>query len=278
MKILRIIVLLFCIAGCKDSYNKEVPVTNDIVPLVTKLNTSETKDDKQIDGKATIDNQSDAHLKKYSITNTNQKKFDSWKHGKASIFLVTQPYKRNNKEEVKIGEFQGNGTFSFELPASVAFDSTISNFFKCEATASTAQTDYKAPKTGLVTAYLSIRKNENEIGVLSLATSKQQVYNNSPFGKYHGHPGYRLQFWFAEANTGAYAVCKRNIEATDNAEITKQIDITDVYDLSFKKGWNYMKTEIKENQLVGNVLYYKAKKHTVEPSLPNNIKWVFKEH
>lgn len=278
MKILKIILVFLCFIGCKDSYKKEVPVTNGIVPLVTNMNTSESKSERQIDDKTTIANQSNAHLKKYSISNTNEKKFEGWKHGTATIFLVTQPYKRNNKEEVEVGQFQTDGSFDFKMPASVKFDRTISNFFKCEGAASTEQTDYKAPNTGLVSTFFSIRKNENEIGVLSLATSRQQVYNNSPFGKYHGHPGYRLQLWFAEANTGAYTVCKRNIEATDNAEITKQIDITDVYDLSFNQGWNYVKTEIREDQLVGNVPYYKAKKYTVEPSLPNDVKWVFKEH
>ena len=278
MKILKIMLILLCFSGCKDSYNKEVPVSNGIAPLVTNINTSENNSENQIDDEITKVNQSDAHLKKYSISNTNEKKFEAWKHGNASIFLVTQPYKRNNKEEVKVGEVQEDGSFDFKLPASVNLDRSISNYFKCEGTASTVQTDYKAPNTGLVSAFFSIRKNENEIGLLSLATSKQQVYNNSPFGKYLGHPGYRLQLWFAEANTGAYTICKRNIEATDNAEITKQIDITDVYDLSFNQGWNYVKTEIKEDQMVGNVPYYKAKKYTIETSLPNDVKWVFKEH
>ncbi|HBY67334.1 MAG TPA: hypothetical protein DEG69_05985 [Flavobacteriaceae bacterium] len=278
MKVLKIIVIVLCIAGCKDSYNEDVPVTNGITPLVTNVNTSENNSEKQIDDETTKVNQSDTHLKKYSISNTNEKKFEEWKHGNASIFLVTQPYKRNNKEEVKVGEVQEDGSFDFKLPASVNLDRSISNYFKCEGTASAAQTDYKTPKTSLISAYFSIRKNENEIGLLSLATSRQQIYNNSPFGKYHGHLGYRLQLWYAQANTGAYAVCKRNIEATNNAEVTKQIDITDVYDLSFSQGWNYVKTEIKENQLVGNVPYYKAKKYTVEPSLPNDVRWVFKEH
>ncbi|RFN57688.1 hypothetical protein [Marixanthomonas ophiurae] len=278
MKILKIVVILLCFVGCKDSFNKETPVTNGIVPLVTNMSTSESKSEKQTDDKTTITNQSDAHLKKYSITKSNQKKFEGWRHGDATIFLVTQPYKRNNREEVKVGEFHKDGTFDFKMPSSVNFDTTVSNFFKCEGTASTEKTDYKMPKTGVIPVFFSIKKNENEIGVLSLATSRQQVYNNSPFGKYHGHPGYRLQFWFAEASTGAYTICKRNIEATDNAEITKQIAITDVYDLSFNQGWNYVKTEIKEDQMVGDVPYYKAKKYTVEPSLPNDVKWVFKEH
>ena len=277
MKILKIIVILLSFSGCKDSLNKEAPVNNGIAPLVTNIHTSENKNEKQGDDKASITNQSDAHLKKYSITNNSQKSFKEWKHGDASIFLVTQPYKRNNKEEIKIGQFHADGTFDFKLPVSVMLDRITSNFFKCEGTASAVQTDYKSPSTGLVSAYFSIRKNENEIGLLSLATSRQQMYNNSPFGKYNGHPGYRLQLWFAETNTGAYIICKRNIEATDNAEITKQIDITDVYDLSFNQGWNYVKTEIKEEQLVGNVPYYKAKKYTVEPSLPTDVKWVFKE-
>lgn len=278
MKVLKIIVIVLCIAGCKDSYNEEAPVTKGIVPLVTKKSVLKSKSEKQTADETNTTSQSDAHLQKYSITHTNQKKFKAWKHGDATIFLVTQPYKRNNKQEIKVGKLHADGSFNFKLPASVNLDRSISKYFKCEGTASTVQTEFKVPDTGLISAFFSIRKNENEIGLLSLATSKQQVYNNSPFGKYHGHPGYRLQLWFAEAESGAYAVCKRNIEATDNAETTKQIDVIDVYDLSFSQGWNYVKTEIKENQLVGNVPYYKAKKYTVQPSLSSDVRWVFKEH
>ncbi|PVW13536.1 hypothetical protein DDV96_12830 [Marixanthomonas spongiae] len=267
--------------GCKDTGSTEILI-EDNVTHETKLGAPGIESNGQADFKVSAKkskslNQSNAHLKKYTITKTNQKKFESWKHGAATIFLVTQPYKRSNKQEIEIGRFQTDGTFGFNLPASVKTDRPIADFFKCEGTAAVT-TEYKAPKTGLVSAFFSIRKNENEIGLLSLATSRQQVYNNSPFGKYHGHSGYRLQFWYADANTGAYAVCNRNIEATDNAETTKQIAITDIYDLSFNQGWNYVKTEIIENQLVGRVPYYKAKKHQVSPSLPDDVKWVFKAH
>lgn len=273
-----LILMINLIAGCQNVKNdlsidptftisEEKSITNENLQSDIKISKKEKN----------ASTQSDTHLKKYIITKSNAKQFTNWKLGKAEIILITQPYSTAKRQALKVGEIKPDGNFDFDLPSSVWFDSTISDFFKCQGSISSTETQYTEKEVGLIPAFLSIRKSENEIGVLSLATSKQQAYNNSPFGKYQGHLGYRLELWYAEASTNAESVCKRTIEATDNSEITKQIQISDIYNLSFKKDWNYVKVAIQENQKVGIIPYYKTKKYTVVNSLPNDVRWVFKE-
>lgn len=275
MNILKIIAILIVFIGCKEPSIKRVPATVEDT-FVSNVNTLQPESEEQSKTN-NISKTLNSHLKKYTISVDNQKQFKNWEYGEATIFLVTQPFKRKNKEEIQIGKVEENGSFYFNLPDTVSYDRTISSFFTCEMNKTVTKAEYKSPNTGLVSAYLSVRKNENEIGLLSLATSKQQEYNNSPFGKYHGAIGYRLKLWFADEITGIYSICNRSIEATNNAETIKEITITDTYNLSFNKGWNFVKTETIDNQMVGEVSYYKLRNYTVESEIPTNAKWIFKE-
>lgn len=215
------------------------------------------------------------HLDGYIISNSNSKRFDNWQQGEADIILITQTYSPNNRKELKIGTIKADGSFDYTLPEEVGYDRTISDFFKCQNKTSTSETSYSAPNTGIVTSYVSVKNNDGVIGTMSIATSKQQAYNDSPIGLYRGDPGYRLHWWYVSSAASANATCTRMMEATDHAEIEMNIEINDVYDLNFNLGWNLVKTEIIGSQNVGQIPYYKTKKHTVVSSLPNDARWVF---
>ena len=218
-----------------------------------------------------------SHLDRYIISEGNAAKFENWPHGSATIVLVTQPYKRQNKQEKVVGAFQEDGKFSLQSFEEVAFDRKLSDFFRCEGT-DAASTIYTAPETGIIPAYLSVRKDGEEIGALHLASSRQQVYNNSPVGKYRGDPGYLIELFYVEGSATARATCTRNIEGTDHAEITKQIEITNSYDLSFEPGWNYVKVAIDGSQNVGKIPFYKTKRYTVVGQKPADVRWVFSKY
>lgn len=208
----------------------------------------------------------------FSITKTNEKKFDAWQFGSANIVLVTLPYKRGNKQEIPVGKINENGSFSFDLPT-VNPDRELKHFYKCDNPNNNAS--YTNENVLAVPCFLSIRQNGEEIGMLSMATSKQIAYNNSPRGKYRGDKGYRIDLLFVMEQAGLKNNCSREITATDHAEITKKITISDIYELQFKSGWNMIKVEVLDKQLVGNIPYYKTKHYTTIQKLPQDVRWVF---
>lgn len=217
----------------------------------------------------------EAHLSNYLISSGNDMVFDDWGYGNAEILLVTQPYKPENRSEIKVGIINDDGRFSIKKSKPVPFDRTIKDFFKCEGS-QTIGTIHDNPDMGAIPAYFSVRQDGKEIGVLSMATSKQQAFNNSPAGKYRGDSGFRIALFYIEGPTSVKANCTRNIEATDYNEIIKQIEITDEFDLSFEAGWNFVKVSIHGSQNVGNIPYYKTKKYSViSVDRLTDVNWVF---
>lgn len=213
------------------------------------------------------------HLKNFYLGEPSAKKFENWSIGAGDIVLVTQTYKRGNSEEIKIGKMSENGRFDFKDLSKVTTDQSISNYFKCLY--GDAETKYNAPKTGIVGGHFFLIQNGKRIGRLKMASSRQQVFNNSPAAQYRGDPGYRIDLYYVDAATSAKSTCARSMEATDHAEIIKQIEVVDEYDLSFSPGWNYVKVTIDGSQNVGAIPYYKTKNYSVVKSPPADARWVF---
>ena len=213
-------------------------------------------------------------LARYTITKNNEKKFDDWPHGKAEIVLVTQSYKPGNKQEFSVGEISEDGSFTMEdyLPT-VNPDRALQHFYHCDD--ENNNPSHTNPNMPAVPGFFSVRQNGEDIGTLSLATAKQIAYNHSPRGKYRGDKGYRIDLLFVKGQASVKNNCTRKITATDHAEITKQISISDIYDLQFKSGWNMIKVEVMDNQSVGDIPYYKTKLYTTIHKLPHDVKWVF---
>lgn len=222
------------------------------------------------------ENESTDHLAGYLISSSSKQYFDDWSLGDAELVLTTQPYKRTNSQAISIGKIKADGSFDFDLPAGMVADRSIDRMFKCIYIEmdKRPETSYLAPQSKLISAWLTVVKEGRQMGVLSLGTSKQQVYNYSPAGQYAGNKGYVLHYWFAEQATSAKTTCQREIEVFDGRK-DRKIEIEDIYELEFGKGWNWIKTEIVENQKVGSKLFYKTKKYTVTKKLPEEVRWVF---
>lgn len=221
-----------------------------------------------------VNKKQSGHLANYMITKSLEKKFDNWSFGGTEIVLVTQPYNYKSKQKLVVGKFNANGSFTIQsnLPK-VNTDREIKYFFNCLAM--TDKPPYTNKNSLSVPGFLAVRQNGEILGTLKMATSKQIAFNNSPAGKSRGDIGYRVDLFYVKENTGLNYECSRQVNATDHAEITKEITISDIYDFQLKQGWNFIKVEVTDNQFVGNISYYKTKQYTTIPKLTDDVKWVF---
>lgn len=219
------------------------------------------------------------HLDRFIITKGSAKKFPDWSFGQADIVLKVNAYRGGVLEEKKIGRINPDGSFSIDgFPESMQVEadkSPVADYFATfSEDLSSNRTQYTGGETGIKQAYMLIVKNGEDLGSLSLATSRQQAYNDSPVGQRSGDLGYRVSLWYADGAATVEANTTKTVKASDGGETVKNIPMTEVYDLSFKPGLNYMKEEVVGSQNVGVKSFYKTMKYTTIDQLPNGVKWV----
>ena len=265
-KCISLILSLFILSSCKGQSQEQKDDFEDIKAQDAKYKVEQKQKANFQAQKTKITTQS--HLARYKITKSTIKKFDNWEHDMADIFLVTIAYNSRNNKEYKIGTIQANGSFNLSMPESANPDKEINIYFGCVNGYSGAKTIYTNPLAKIIRTYISIKKNGKQIGMLNMATSKEQIAENSLMDDYYGIPGYTLQWWYANKETSAKASCSKNKIGAAK--------INNVYDINFKQGWNLVKTEFLGERVKGNGRsYYKIQKHTVIPTLSDNIRWVF---
>lgn len=208
------------------------------------------------------------YLDRYMISNSIVKKFNNWQHGHADIYLVAIGWTSDRNVEQKVGAINADGNFTFKIPEETVPDKEISFYFGCVVPFKGDKTGYENPKTKIIRTYLAVKKNDKQIGVLDMTTSKEQIGYNTLMDDYYSKSGYTLQWWYASDASSANSKCVK----------TKgdQMEMYRTYDLKFKPGWNLVKTEFTgERFLVGERSYFKIQRHSVVPSFDDNLRWVF---
>ncbi len=221
----------------------------------------------------------------YVVSKSNTKKFDNWSYGEADImmggFASRQTDPGYNK---KIGSVKADGSFNIQLPANVVTgkNGIIHNkWLSCGYFGDKGKIDYSDPSTGVKEGHIQIEINDKLIGLLSMASSVELVDGWNPMlHHYHDIPGYRLSWYYVSHETSVKGQCVKE----DRYGEGKDFDITTVYDVDFKPGWNLLKTAFDGERILidwgdgehNKHSYFKEKKITVASSLPSNAKWIFK--
>ena len=211
------------------------------------------------------------YLKDFQISKGSAKKFDNWQFGSAELYVFKHlPFGKDPKTQYKVGSIGSDGNFDFAMPENINIENRISDFFKCPNVGSPPpKTEYSDSNILLGSRVVSVIQNGKRIGNISLATSRQQVYNFSPAHQFRGDPGYRLSWWYAEKESSANVICDR---VYDN--YGEKFEMRIIYNLEFKLGWNLIKTEVLEAH---SPKFYKTQKHSIVTSTSSDAKWVFQE-
>ncbi len=131
-------------------------------------------------------------------------------------------------------------------------------------------------------AYLLVYQNDKQIGVLTIGNSAKVTLNLlTPGDLYFGDEGYILSWVFAEEACTMIAneSWKGDLSNT-GTPLLVETHVT--YNLSFKPGWNLVKTEVIGRYDFPNApeedrSRYKKHVHTIVPTIPEDATYYFRK-
>ncbi|MGB5666493.1 MAG: hypothetical protein WBM53_06580 [Maribacter sp.] len=231
--------------------------------------------------KAQKSDNSKNQLEGYIISRSNVGKLNDWMCGEADIVMITTG--RINAIKHNLGTISSEGVFDIQLPAKVETGNTIkeNRFLGCGYFGGKGTINYSNSNVGVVRAFIQIEKNNKPIGRLFMASAIELIDKWNPLQHaYHDIPGYRLEWYYANGETSAIGRCIKENRYGEG----KDFDLTKVYDLQLKQGWNLVKTTYNGERILvdwgegehNKHSYYKEEKFTAVSSLTEDSRWVFK--
>ncbi|MDD3720991.1 MAG: hypothetical protein PHW92_00690 [Lutibacter sp.] len=141
----------------------------------------------------------------------------------------------------------------------------------------------KDEKSGFkLNSYLLVYQNEQQIGILTIGNSAKVTLNLlTPGDLYFGDEGYLLSWVYVEEACALRANenFKGDLSNTGRPLI---VETNVTYNLSFKPGWNLVKTEVIGTYEFPNTpeedrTRYKKHVHTIVPSIPQDATYFFRK-
>lgn len=218
----------------------------------------------------------------YMISTSNIGKLDNWMFGEANIVILTMG-PSSSAIKHNLGTISSEGGFDIQLPAKVTTGNTIkeNRFLGCGYFGGKGTINYGNSNVGVMRASIQIEKNNTPIGSLYMASAIELIDGYNPLlHAYHDIPGHRLEWYYANGETSAIGQCIKENRYGEG----KDFDLTKIYDVRLKQGWNLVKTAYNGERILidwgegkqNKHSYYKEEKFTVVNALPEDSKWVFK--
>jgi hypothetical protein len=222
-----------------------------------------------------------------TLVSDSNNTFKGWNNGEADLVFNYKFNIRNDKiDYVKVGIIKADGTIVLnptkEIPILEPLNEYKSNnkFFDIHNPDSyqliNGETGFK------LNSYLLVYQNEQQIGILTIGNSAKVTLNLLTLGDlYFGDQGYILSWVYV--NEACAIKANENWKGDlSNTDTPLLVETNVVYDLSFKPGWNLVKTEIIGKYEFINVpeedkSRYKRHEHTMVTSIPNDASYFFRK-
>ncbi len=221
-----------------------------------------------------------------TLVSDNNSKLTNWKNGAADLVFSYAYDSRNDKVEyVKVGTIKADGTIELHPTAKVPVLKPLNNYKDSNAFYDIHNPEayhYSNGDAGFkLNSYLLVYQNEEKIGVLTIGNSVKVTRNLLiPGDLYFGDEGYMLSWVYVDkaCSIKASENWKGDLGNTGTPLLVETIV---VYDLSFKTGWNLVKTEVIGTHHFPNApeedrSRYKKHEHTVVASIPKDATFFFR--
>ncbi|WP_157972826.1 hypothetical protein [Aureibaculum luteum] len=221
-----------------------------------------------------------------TLSSNNDMKLKGWNNGVADLgFNYNYDSRKDKVEYVKVGNIKADGTIILNPKHEIPVLKPLNNFKNSNVFYDIHNPDsyqYTNENTGFkLNSYVLVYQNEQKIGVLTVGNSAKVTRNLlTPGDLYFGDEGYMLSWVYVEeacairanenwkgdlGNTGTPLIVETNV----------------VYNLSFKPGWNLIKTEIIGAYQFPNApeedrSRYKKHEHTIITKIPNDATYFFR--
>ncbi|MDL5512669.1 hypothetical protein QSE00_12640 [Arenibacter sp. M-2] len=288
MKHYRILIILIVLIGCNDTPSSKAKTTKALagnIPTTTSETRIKSKEDNALDKNIeTTNNQDDWYWKNTQMSKNNA--FENWEHG--LVDLVMEYRLRHNEttpKNLKVGYIDDNGSINITLPENTPTETSLDNlgnlvFYDIQ---DISTLNYGNPDAGYLSkTTLNVLKNGELIGALTLGNSVRVTYNLTNQSTLSmGDEGYLISWAYLEEAASMKGTEKTKNKVRRDGTNTLEVENTVVYDLDFKPGWNFIKTEvIGKYDLVHerglNASWFKKHHHRVVSEIPEDAAYYFR--
>jgi hypothetical protein len=221
-----------------------------------------------------------------TLASTNNKILTNWHKGEANlVFNYGYDVRKDKVEYIKVGVIKENGTIDLNPLNKVPVLKPLNNFKNSNTFFDIHNQDsyhFNNENSGFkLNTYILVYQNEKQIGILTVGNSEKVTLNLlTPGDLYFGDEGYILSWAYVDeaCSIKANENWKGDLSNTGNPLL---IETNVTYDLSFKPGWNLVKTEVIGKYEFPNApeedrSRYKIHEHTIVDTIPNEATYFFR--
>lgn len=212
--------------------------------------------------------------------------FKAWKNGEADlVYNYRYDSKKDAVEYVKVGVITSDGRILLNPTIKVPVLQPLNNFKNSNNFFDIHDSDvyqYSNGDSGFkLNSYILVYKNEKQIGILTLGNSVKVTRNLlTPGDLYFGDEGYLLSWVYVDE------ACSIKVNENWKGDLSNTgtpllVETSVTYNLSFKPGWNVVKTEIIGKYEFPNApeedrSRYKKHEHTIVDTIPEEAIYFFR--
>lgn len=277
--------ILIVLLNCNDANtSKENPDDSKAVMTVDsdeqKSNTSEKKVIKK------LSNTQEDWYWKNTLKSTNNK-FENWNESEVTLVMVHKLKQgETTPKTTSVGSINSQGIITINLPKKTDTDTALDNlgYFVFYDIQDLGNIEYNNGKTGYFsTTSLNVMQNGNSIGKLTLGNSVRVTYNlTNQSTLTMGDEGYILSWTYVDEASSLKGTETRIARLYRDGTNTFKDQTEVVYNLNFKPGWNFVKTEVigkydLQHERGLNASWFKKHKHEVVLDIPNDAVYFFRK-
>lgn len=223
---------------------------------------------------------------KNTLVSDNNNKLTNWNNGVAElVFNYHYDSRKDAVVYVKVGIIKEDGTIKINPTSEVPILQPLNNFKNSNNFFDIYDSNsyqYSNENAGFkLNSYLLVYQNGQSIGTLTIGNSVKVTRNLlTPGDLYYGDEGYLLSWVFVDKD----CAIKANEHRTSDMSNTGNpllAETTVSYNLTFKSGWNLVKTEVIGEHKFPNApeedrSRYKKHEHTIVAAVPNDAKYFYR--
>ncbi|SEL64350.1 hypothetical protein SAMN04488008_104411 [Maribacter orientalis] len=212
--------------------------------------------------------------------------FKNWQNGAADlVYNYRYDSSKDVVEYVKVGVINSDGSIVLNATSKVPVLKSLNNFKDSNTFFDIHDSDlyqFSNENSGFkLNSYILVYQNEKQIGILTLGNSVKVTRNLlTPGDLYFGDEGYLLSWVYVDEACAIKANenWKGDLSNT-GSPLLVETNVT--YDLSFKPGWNLVKTEVIGTYEFPNApeedrSRYKKHEHTIVDAIPKEATYFFR--
>ncbi|MBU2907317.1 hypothetical protein KO529_21120 [Arenibacter algicola] len=286
MKHYRILFIIVVFIGCNGSSTSKMKTAKVVAETMKNTSSLSIKEDKDVNENIeTTNNQDDWYWKNTLMSSNNV--FANWEHGPVDLVMVYR-YKNNESKPLtlKVGHIDGQGKIIINLPETIQTETKLGNlqnlvFYDIQ---DISKFIYTIPDAGYFgKTSIAVEKGGDTIGTLTLGNSVRVTYNlTNQSTLTMGDEGYLISWAYLDEAASMKGTEKTENKVRRDGTNTIEAQNTVVYDLDFKPGWNFVKTEIigkydLEHERGLNASWFKKHEHSVVSKIPQDAAYFFRK-